>query len=73
MTDIALLIPHLRALKAQIDATLMLAEMHEVMMAPPDPNACRKCGASGEMIRETAMLDNTKRFRCMSCGEEWTA
>lgn len=77
MTDIALLLPHLKALKAQIDATLFLAEMHEAMMNPPAaPEAgpvCQKCGASGEQVRETSMLDNTKHFKCQSCGEEWTA
>ena len=72
MTDMALLMPQLRALKAQVDAIIFLAEMHEAMMAPPDPNACKKCGASGDIVRETMTLANTTNYRCMSCGEEWT-
>jgi uncharacterized Zn finger protein len=47
--------------------------MQQAMQAPePELNACPKCGAAGEMIRETVTLANTKQFRCMSCGEEWT-
>lgn len=52
MSDaLLLLLPQLRALKAQVEALLFMAEMHAVMLAPQPSDVaqkCPKCGGEGD-------------------------
>lgn len=67
------LLAHLYALRAHVEAVILLAETEAgSASAPPrEPGGCQDCGASPEQVQDTSTLDGTKRSRCSSCGAEW--
>ena len=67
------LLAHLYAMRAHLDALILLAET-DLGVAPTataEPGGCPVCGASPEQVQDTSTLDGTKRSRCAACGEEW--
>lgn len=73
MSDsLLLLLPQLRALKAQVEALLFMAEMHAVMLAPQPSDAaqkCPKCGGDGDTQIDQSTLDGVRRVFCANCRE----
>ena len=60
----------LYAIKAQVDAAILVALNSQPQAPPLDPaETCPKCGASGETQLDTSTLDGTQRRKCTVCGE----
>lgn len=67
------LLAQLYALRAQLDAAILLAETEAGVSAQPpaEPGSCPQCGASPERVADTSTLDGVKRSRCGQCEHEW--
>ena len=57
------------ALRAQIEALVMLLEATELVNAP-EPGACPQCGAPADKVEDVSTIGQ-KSFRCTVCGTEW--
>lgn len=62
---------HLYALRAHIEAVILVVEAEVGASPQPEPGGCPSCGASSEYIQDRSTLDGTKRDRCTRCGHEW--
>lgn len=69
MSDLMLILPTLRALKSQVDAAVMLVEMHLAMTSPTpaDPTSCPECGATDEKQQKAPGM-GVITTRCQVCG-----
>ena len=76
MSDLLLLLPSIRALKAQIDALANLAEIHAAAIAQAapsrDPKGCPECGAPEEKQAKAPSMGGTTTA-CLVCGHTRTA
>lgn len=67
------LLAHLYALRAHVEAVIVLAEAEcgVAHTATAEPGSCPQCGAPPDQVQDTSTLDGTKRSRCSSCEAEW--
>lgn len=77
MSDLALVLPQLRAMKAQLEALLFLVEMHTGVMqaglAPVvTPDSCPQCSAPEEKQMKAPSMGGTT-ITCRECGHTRTA
>lgn len=70
MTPSSVMLAHLYALRAHVEALVLLAE-EQTGVVSVEPGSCPKCGASPDQVVDTSTLDGTKRSRCSQCEEEW--
>jgi formate dehydrogenase maturation protein FdhE len=69
MTNVAL--AHLYALRAHIDAVILLMEGDAGISTESDPGMCPQCGASPDQVTDASTLDGTRKSRCAQCGAVW--
>lgn len=62
----------LYALRAQLDAAILMAEMEDAQSKPQvDPaQTCPTCWATGDSQVDRSTLDGTKRIVCTQCQTE---
>ena len=60
------------ALRAQMDALVMLLEASEGIVQPvPEPPGCPQCAATQDKVENATMLAGPRRSRCTNCGYVW--
>lgn len=74
MSEWDLIRPQLYAFRAQLDALILLSEMHAGLTSQPLPvnpaTTCPNCGSEGDSQIDRSTLDGTKRIHCSGCGQE---